>query len=123
MRLSSQKPYFLTLKIIKCFHNVILVMILSFSGSYIFLTDLIKKCASSQWSFCPNSALGSIETVTIRKTHSTLLCCTEQALHKFYRSVKFSLAIFLNVILKLSLSLVEKMMFKFDQFNNLISLT
>ena len=33
------------------------------------------------------------------------------------------IAIFLNVILKLSLSLVEKMMFKFDQSNNLISLT
>ena len=31
------------------------------------------------------------------------------------------IAIFLNVILKLSL--VEKMMFKFDQSNNLISLT
>ena len=62
------------------------------------------------------------ETMTIHKTHSTLLCRTEQALHKSYRR-KFPLAIFLNVILKLSLSLVEKMMFKFDQSNNLISLT
>ena len=33
----------------------------------------IKRGASSRWSFGPNSACGSKETVKIEKTHSTLI--------------------------------------------------
>ena len=35
---------------------------------------LVKWNAPSRWSFCPNSAWGSIETTTIGNTQPTLVC-------------------------------------------------
>ena len=46
----------------------------------------IKWCASSLWSFRPNSAWGSIGTTTIGKTHPTLYLYTDlYAFDEFFK--------------------------------------
>ena len=54
-------------------------IVLPFNGFYdvyskSWLKYIIKRGASSRWSFRPNSAWGRIETTTIAKTHPTLHC-------------------------------------------------